>query len=301
MRSAPSGTSRRSGNQSSGCTASTRPVGVSNAPGAVAERDQVPHVAGAQHLVGGGHPDPQLSLGELGRGGHQRDHRGMNSAERTRDVDRADQLAGVGIVDRRGGTGPLVDPADQVLGRVDLDRLLGGERRTHAVGADLRPRTRPRLRTRRSGRPGGVTSDAPSRHRIIPWASVMIMMCDASSAIVVSVWRRTGRTARSGWFSRIASTQLVTGRSPAARPARGRPRPRATVARTRRPAGAAHLAPGLRRAPRRTAHSAGAPAPVRPRSASPGSLRAATSVCNVDATSSYVRSNRQVSDLKEDL
>ena len=50
------------------------------------------------------------------------------------------------------------------------------------------------------------TSAAPSRQRIIPWASVMIMMCDASSAIVVSVWRSTGRTARSGWFSRMPST-----------------------------------------------------------------------------------------------
>jgi hypothetical protein len=30
-----------------------------------------------------------------------------------------------------------VDPADQVLGRVDLHRLPDGERRTHAVGADL--------------------------------------------------------------------------------------------------------------------------------------------------------------------
>ena len=104
--------------------------------GLATEAREVGHVAQAQPLVLEGETHPQLVLGELGGGRDQLLHRRVHRVQGARDVDGAQDRAGVRVVHRRGGAGPRVVGAHQVLGRVDRDRRVHGERGAHRVGAD---------------------------------------------------------------------------------------------------------------------------------------------------------------------
>src|SRR4051812_35866314 len=62
----------------------------------------------------------------------------MGVAERARQTDRSEQLAGRRLVDRRRRGRPAVQETAEVLGREDLDRVVERERRPERVRADRR-------------------------------------------------------------------------------------------------------------------------------------------------------------------
>ena len=99
---------------------------------------EVRHVAQPQALVGDGEAYPQLVLRELRGGRHELGHGRVDGVDRAGDVDRAEDQAAVGVVHGRGRARPDVVGPHQVLGRMDLDGCVDGERGAHRVGADRR-------------------------------------------------------------------------------------------------------------------------------------------------------------------
>ena len=59
----------------------------------------------------------------------------MDGAEVAREIDDAEQLAGVGVVDRRGRARPALHGLVEVLGAEDLDGVVGGDRGADRVRA----------------------------------------------------------------------------------------------------------------------------------------------------------------------
>ena len=79
---------------------------------------------------------PEARLGQLHRGGDQRDGRGMDGLGGPAHVDHAQQLTGPRVVHRARGARPHVVGADEMLRGEDLDRGVLGERGADRVGAD---------------------------------------------------------------------------------------------------------------------------------------------------------------------
>ena len=185
-----------------------------------AQAREVRHVADPQLLVRDRQAHPQLVLRQLRRGRDQLHHRRVRGVQRAADVDGADQRAGVRVVHGRGRAGPGVDGADQVLGGVDLHRARRRRARCPSRSCRWRLRTSACPARARPSRPRAAGCGAPSRHRIVPSASVTIMTCTASSAMLTSVLRSSGRTAPSGCADRTPSrsaARWTTGGSTAVR------------------------------------------------------------------------------------
>ena len=70
-----------------------------------------------------------------GRGRDEREAVGVGGAQAAGQVDHADRLTCVGVVQRRGRAGPGVHLLGEVLGGEDLHRMVHGEGGSHGVGA----------------------------------------------------------------------------------------------------------------------------------------------------------------------
>ena len=92
-------------------------------------------VLGPQPLVTDGLAGGEVVLGELRGRRHQGERARVERADRAGEVDGADRLAGVRVVDRGRGAGELVVLRDEVLRGVDLHRRVRGQGGAHRVGA----------------------------------------------------------------------------------------------------------------------------------------------------------------------
>lgn len=84
-------------------------------------------------MVGG-----EVGLGGAGRRLHEGQAVRAGQIVAAGDVDRAEQAAGVRVVDRRGGAGPRLHRHGEVLGREDLHRMVDRDRDAGGVGARVR-------------------------------------------------------------------------------------------------------------------------------------------------------------------
>ena len=77
----------------------------------------------------------EVGLGHAGGGGDERQRVRMGRLQVAGEVDDADDLAGLRVVDRRARALPRVDEAAEVLGGEDLDRMVDGDRRAERIGS----------------------------------------------------------------------------------------------------------------------------------------------------------------------
>ncbi len=128
------GSARRSaGIQSCGLVAITRPLEVTSARSSLPPSTRST-VARAQLPVVLVHETSQVRLDRARGGDRHRERVRVHGAHPAREVDHAEQAAGVGVVHRRGRARPRLHDLVEVLGGEHLDRVVGGERGADRVG-----------------------------------------------------------------------------------------------------------------------------------------------------------------------
>ena len=203
----------------------------------VAVARQHPRVA-VEHLAA------QLRLDRLRGRGRDRHRVRVDRPHLAGEVDHADQLAGVGVVDRSRRAGPLLDDLVEVLGREHLHRVLGGDRRSDRVGPG----------------PALATTAFPPRSSSSRRRGAGPSRCPRPTA--APRWRRRRR---SGAGTRRRSPPGTSGSAAPSRPAGGSPSA-PTPRRHRRPSARSADRWGRRRPPPSVARSRRSePAPARRR------------------------------------